>query len=145
MSVLWIAFVIYIIGVAIVLYTRPGIMFRTDGGAWKEFGLSNKGVYTVFPFWLFAVLWAFMSYTVATISAVLLSSIALRSVPSSVSNDGKVSPNLMKILQDNLNNDIQPISSTVAPPKHIPGYYVLEQVASGLPKYVYFGENPPRV
>ena len=143
MSVLWIAFGIYIIGVATVLYMRPGIMFREDGGAWKEFGISNKGTYTIFPFWLFAVVWAFMSYTFATLSAVFFASIAMRSVKNTpVSNE-----NMLQSLYNNMNmnKDIKPISSmnNTSTQIQLPGYYVLEPQPVGPPKYIYFGQQPP--
>ena len=66
MNVLWFAFGIYIIGIAIVLFLRPNIMFRPGKGTWKEFGISNTGSYTVFPFWLFTLVWAILSYVLAT-------------------------------------------------------------------------------
>ena len=72
MTVLWAALGIYIVGVACVLYMRPGIMFRESG--WKEFGLSNTHAYTVFPFWLFAVVWAILAYTLATMGAIFVAS-----------------------------------------------------------------------
>ena len=134
MSILWFAFGIYIIGVAIVLYIRPGIMFREDGGAWREFGLSGKGGYTVFPFWLFAVVWAFLSYTIATIGALMLTRVAMMSLLSTPSN-----------IQSLRNAHIQPISEMTPPVEPIatPGYYVLDQSQAGPPRYVYFGQSPP--
>jgi len=156
MGILWIAFGIYILGVAIILYVRPGIMFRKDGGSWKEFGLSNQSSYTVFPFWLFAVVWAFMSYTLATLGAIFLASLAMRSVPSapSVSNNvrapSRQDTNMLQTLYANLapTKGIKPISEYVSPPvtsapAQMPGYYVLEQSINGPPKYVYFGQQPP--
>ena len=153
---LWIAFGIYILGVAIVLYIRPGIMFREDGGSWKEFGLSTKGSYTVFPFWLFAVTWAFLSYTLATMSALFFASLAMRSLPNNSSNQ---SANVLRNLSMSMNNDsmnvpnsynIKPISSQVQAqipaqiPAQQPGYYILETQHSGPPRYVYFGQEAPR-
>jgi hypothetical protein len=163
MTVIWLAFGIYIIGVAIVLYIRPGIMFAENGGAWKEFGLSNKGSYTIFPFWLFSVIWAFLSYTFATMIALLLTSLALRSMPSNnmsqfVPNNFPRGENVLQNLYQNMNNDIHPISSfkpnvpvpvpvpVSAPPSvpaQMPGYYVLSNSSPGPPRYVYFGQEPP--
>ena len=126
MSILWFAFGIYIIGVAIVLYIRPGIMFREDGGAWREFGLSGKGGHTVFPFWLFAVVWAFLSYTIATIGAIMFARIAMMSLRPSSSNIHPISE---------LKPPVEPIAT--------PGYYVLDQTQAGPPRYVYFGQSLP--
>ena len=59
MSVLYLALAIYIVGVALVLYLRPSVMFHPDNGTWKEFGIGrNTKTHTWIPFWLFAVLWA---------------------------------------------------------------------------------------
>jgi hypothetical protein len=156
MGILWIAFGIYILGIAIVLYIRPGIMFHKDGGAWKEFGLSNKHTYTIFPFWLFAVLWAFLSYTFATLGAIFFASLALRSVSPSVSNNGfatssaRGQENMLQTLYSNLSKkmDIKPISElanqqNVSAPTQMPGFYVLETNVQGPPKYVYYGQQPP--
>ena len=65
MSVLWFALGIYIVGIAVVLFIRPTDMFSASG--WKEFGLANTSNYTVFPFWMFAIVWAVVSYTVASL------------------------------------------------------------------------------
>lgn len=122
MSVLWIAFGIYILGVASVLYVRPTSMFRNDGKAWKEFGLSNKSAYTVFPFWLFTILWAILSYTFATMGLIFLTSrtfLPTRSFP-----------------------DVSALAPSPSPGP-APGYYVLQPQSYGPPKYVYYGPQPP--
>jgi hypothetical protein len=134
MTVLWMALGIYIIGVAVILYIRPSIMFRESG--WKEFGLASTGNYTVFPFWMFTFAWAIVAYAMATLGAVFFASAALRSMP---------------------NADMQPISKSLPPvlqapavpqaptptPTQLPGYYVLDTPAMSAPKYVYYGTSPP--
>ena len=65
MHVLFLALTIYLLGVTIVLYLRPKLMFH-PGGTWKEFSLNPDPNHTWMPFWLFSVLWAFASYLVAT-------------------------------------------------------------------------------
>lgn len=60
MRVLLISTLIYLSGVVVVLYLRPEIMFHKDG-RWKEFGL-HVGDATVFPFWMFCIAWALVSY-----------------------------------------------------------------------------------
>jgi hypothetical protein len=67
MEVLWLAILLYSVGLAIVLHLRPALMFHANG-TWKEFGYqrSTESRYTIFPFWLFAVVWAFVSYAVAS-------------------------------------------------------------------------------
>ena len=73
MNALWFAFIIYILGMAVVLYFRPSFMF--DGGAWKEFGLSSgnntkHSNTTLFPFWMFVVVWSIVSYLGGTLVVV---------------------------------------------------------------------------
>ena len=59
--------VLYLIVVAIVLAIKPTSMFMEDG-AWKEFGIGrNPATHTWMPFWLFAVLWALISYILVTV------------------------------------------------------------------------------
>ena len=123
MNTLWFAFGIYIIGIAIVLFLRPAIMFRPGKGTWKEFGISNTGSYTVFPFWLFTLVWAILSYVFATLSTVFFAGIAMRSL--------------------NTETLITPISKATPPATELPGYYMLETPVAGEPKYVYFGSKPP--
>ncbi len=67
MEVLWLAILLYSVGLAIVLHLRPTLMFHPNG-TWKEFGYqrSAESRHTIFPFWLFAVVWAFVSYAVAS-------------------------------------------------------------------------------
>ena len=53
--------------VAIVLTIKPSWMF-TEDGTWKEFGIGrNPATHTWMPFWLFAVLWALISYILVTV------------------------------------------------------------------------------
>jgi hypothetical protein len=61
-----VAFTLYIFGIAIVLYTRPKIMFNSNG-SWKEFGVGRGDDHTVLPFWFFSIFWAFISYGVALV------------------------------------------------------------------------------
>ena len=85
MNVLWIALGIYIAGVALVLFLRPTLMFRSGSGAWKEFGLGSGGSgsddYTLFPFWMFALAWAVISYAAATLAVVFFVAPAASAAP----------------------------------------------------------------
>ena len=125
MTVLWISFAIYIFGIATILVLRPAFMFHSDGSAWKEFGLSSNGTYTVFPFWMFAIVWALASYAIATVVMLFLATISLRSTP-----------------EYSQNIHLKPISSQNTTP---PGYYMLESNATESPKYVFFGAEPPHM
>jgi hypothetical protein len=65
MHVLFLALTIYLVGTTIILYLRPSIMFH-PGGTWKEFSLNPGPNHTNMPFWLFSILWAFLSYLIAS-------------------------------------------------------------------------------
>ena len=60
--------------VAIVLTIKPSWMF-TEDGTWKEFGIGrNPATHTWMPFWLFAVLWALISYILVTVGYAIFAS-----------------------------------------------------------------------
>ena len=150
MSVLMIAFGIYILGVSVILFVRPAFMFRASSGTWKEFGLGG-GVdspnYTIFPFWMFALVWALLSYVGANFFTVFLTGLALQSLPADVveANISNVLKPVSKSPPPNL-----PVATATAPTVPVnssaqPGYYVLETPKAGPPKYVYFGTAPPTV
>jgi len=74
MNVLWFAFGIYIVGVSALLILQPKMMFENK--VWKEFGLHNTTRATVFPVWMFIVLWSFLSYGVASLMVTMFSNLA---------------------------------------------------------------------
>jgi len=78
--ILALAFAIYIVGIAIVLYLRPKIMFR-PGGSWKEFGVGRGEDHTVMPFWLFAIFWAFISYGLGLVVMSHFATLAMSAFP----------------------------------------------------------------
>jgi len=63
--VLWFAFGIYIVGVSALLILQPRIMFEQN--VWKEFGLHNSTKTTVFPVWMFIMVWSLLSYGAASL------------------------------------------------------------------------------
>jgi hypothetical protein len=69
MDALWIAIILYSVGLGLVLHFRPALMFN-ENGTWKEFGYQrsspDQSRHTLLPFWLFAIAWAFASYVLAT-------------------------------------------------------------------------------
>ena len=143
MTILYLAFGIYIIGVAIVLFIRPNIMFRPGG--WKEFGLSSNNSYTVFPFWMFTILWAIISYVLATLCSVMFASVALRSVPENTpvyDVDYGVDDVVAEPIYKPISRARPPKVAAPALPQQ-PGYYVLEAPTNAAPKYVYYGTSPP--
>lgn len=64
MRVLLLSTVLYLAGIAVLLYIRPPLIFHADG-RWKEFGLGGGEDVTVFPLWMFCTLWAFVSYFIS--------------------------------------------------------------------------------
>lgn len=114
------AFGIYIIGIAIVLYSRPALMFKEK--EWKEFGLSGSGNYTLFPFWMFTLLWAVFSYALATMATVFFANLAVR--PGTPRPDPVMTPV----------SSLQPTT---------PGYYIVEPNGEEAARYIYLGTKPP--
>jgi len=143
MTVLWLALGFYIIGVAIVLYIRPSTMFYEGG--WKEFGLANTNSYTIFPFWMFTLVWAVLSYAFATLAMMFFASSALKTMSPPVQESpiakpiSKAAPKPPKMPKA----PKVPAAAPAASPSS-PGYYVLDTPASGgPPRYVYYGPEPP--
>ena len=67
MSLLIYSGLLYLIGVSVVLAIKPALMFSADGN-WKEFGIGRaRERYTWMPFWLFAIIWAIISYTIVLV------------------------------------------------------------------------------
>ena len=136
---------LYLLGVSVVLYFKPDIMFNQDG-EWKEFGLGrNPEQYTWLPFWLFTVLWAIISYLIVLI---LSSAPSVPSVPSA-SSDMSLFSDTGELEPENVS--IKPLASTI---KRAPsntgemkkGYYMLdanETAKRGIPKYIYLGPDAP--
>jgi hypothetical protein len=138
MSVLYLALAIYIVGVALVLYLRPSVMFHPDNGTWKEFGLGrNPNNYTWCPFWLFCIFWALVSYIISTI--------AIR-IALSGSRTNSVSSNFVSTsdLQDLQNIQDVPRPRRIRRGNELPeGYYVLSKPirAGETPSYTYLGPD----
>ena len=144
---------LYLIGIAIVLTIKPNVMF-TEEGTWKEFGIGqNEKTHTWFPFWLFAVLWAMVSYLLITIV------FAIRGIGVSQEEPIKPAKRTAKpILEEVV--EVEPGDFEEVPvikpkrsrargiPMNLPdGYYVLNtdatDAAGGVPKYVYLGKGLP--
>ena len=141
-TTLFLAFGIYIVGVAVILVLRPHFMFGTNG--WKEFGVSKNSQYTVFPFWMFTIVWAISSYALATLGGVVLANMALNSEPvftgSVATPISSVGPNLSTPLPMPTNA----APSGPSPPSSLPGYYILDR-SKEMPNYIYFGSEPPTI
>jgi hypothetical protein len=152
--ILAVAFGIYIFGVSLVLYLRPTLMFGS-GGDWKEFGIGRGDQRTVLPFWLFAIFWAFISYGVALVIMSQFASLAFPDPQATVpmqapSPSMSFQPPTVQVptaqVPISSTNFIKPVSSSIGVPNNVPGYYFLQNTnSSGLPQYVYYGTEPPKI
>jgi hypothetical protein len=147
MHVLFLALTIYLVGTTIVLYLRPSIMFH-PGGTWKEFSLNPGPNHTNMPFWLFSILWAFLSYLIASFIQRMMVTIPtegeaadfepielpepVAELPETEIGEGPTLP--------------EPVSKNMGLNKTRNGYYVLntqKYSRNQVPMYVYYGDSPP--
>lgn len=141
--------ILYLIGISIVLMLKPELMFSADG-KWKEFGIGrSKDKYTWLPFWLFAVMWAIISYMI-----VLVIASHTQLDVESVENNVSVMPTNDVILPENITTkSLEPTPITNSKKKITsqnmkPGYYILneaETMKKGVPKYIYLGPEAPNL
>ena len=128
---LFVAGLVYLTGIAVILLIKPQYMFREDG-RWKEFGIGrDQRHFTHVPFWLFAIIWAILSYVL----------VALLEDAFYGESDIEVSPRInARSRKTNANNQ------STGPKELIPGYYMLNEGATGrngVPRYVYLGPDEP--
>ena len=147
-----IAGAVYLIGVGVVLVLRPAFMFTPDGN-WKEFGIGQRDDrYTPFPFWLFCLTWALVSYVIVLLLRPLIDTGDAIEVVNTRVNNKRVNnrSNNRRRYVEEPPADFEPelegdaaADEGVELPK---GYYVLNKKAtklSGVPKYVYLGPEEP--
>lgn len=151
MSLLIYSGLLYLAGISVVLILRPELMFAKDG-TWKEFGLGRtKNKYTWMPFWLFAIMWAIISYIIILVIA---SNTGLGGVSNNidipVQNDSleaeNISTKAMKSMSANLSSPSPKRSTSSNEMK--PGYYILdtnETIKKGVPKYIFLGPEAPNM
>jgi hypothetical protein len=135
---------LYLVGVAIILVVKPKFMFTPDGN-WKEFGIGqNDARYTVFPFWLFCIVWALVSYAIIAMIVPRESS----QPPDELSYPQRNSNRRQKNTTYFPEEDELVFDDDIEEPKLKKGYYMLNRKASkiaGVPKYVYLGEEEPHI
>lgn len=141
--------ILYLIGISIVLMLKPKLMFSADG-KWKEFGIGrSKDKYTWLPFWLFAVMWAIISYMIVLVIA---SHTQLGSDTVVVENQASVTNEV--ISPENITTkSLTPTPITTSNKKITSqnmknGYYILneaETMKKGVPKYIYLGPEAPNL
>ena len=132
---------LYLIGVAVVLVLKPRWMFTPDGN-WKEFGIGKReDRYTPFPFWMFCLVWALVSYAVVVLVSPWIST---ESQELPIEEEELLELPVRNTIRRNANNGN---NRGRAKPVELPkGYYVLDRKAtslSGVPKYVYLGAEEP--
>jgi len=146
MRILLYSAVLYLLGIAIVLYLRPALMFKHNG-QWKEFGVQGVDT-TYFPFWLFCIIWAVVAhalirliYSDADVS-VVKSATAMASLTARI-HDSSTSASLPSVPA--------PVpqasgAEAEATEEATPGYYKLDKALmkkKGIPRYIYVGEEKP--
>jgi hypothetical protein len=127
MKLLLFSMVIYLLGVAAVLYLRPPLMFRRDG-SWKEFGVNGEDT-SMFPIWMFCIAWAVVTYAFGRL---VFSEKAVVET-AAVSLAAAKSLSYTKAEQ-------------TSGPTTQPGYYRLDSSVmrkKGIPRYIYVGEETP--
>jgi len=160
MEILWLAIIFYSIGLGLVLHFKPDLMFNEDG-TWKEFGYQRSPGRTMFPFWLFAISWAFVSYAVAAAIYWVYPALGLAAMATTTYSFGST-PDYESASEEESDSEeeVTPVSKVEKRGRGRPrksekaektdtkpreGYYVVdpESEKGGLRKYVYFGSNPP--
>ena len=130
---------LYLIGVAVLLAAKPALMF-TEDGTWKEFGIGrSEAQYTWLPFWLFAIVWAILSYII--VSTVVGAGTAAVAAAAAVAAGTPMTVEVEPVEQ-------LPKPKRAASTEMKPGYYVLdveETAKKGMPKYVYLGPEAPNL
>jgi len=124
---LLIAGLLYLTGIAVLLVVKPEFMFREDG-SWKEFGIGRDTEYfTPFPFWLFTIVWALISYVLVMF---------IEDSFYSPSDSIEIKRNSATVRNANQQRAVQELA---------PGYYMLNEASTGrngVPRYVYLGATP---
>jgi hypothetical protein len=133
-----------------------------ENGTWKEFGYQRSSRHTMFPFWLFAVTWAFLSYAIAAAVLWMLPSFGpastVAAAATAASSYGPYSQSEYSDSEEEEEEEATPVSAYVEPPrrgrgrprksevkKPREGYYVIDpqSLEGGLRKYVYYGSERP--
>jgi hypothetical protein len=145
MSLLIYSGLLYLLGISIILTFKPDVMFTKEGN-WKEFGLGrSKSRYTWMPFWLFAIVWAILSYLLVLV-------VASHTGLAGVTSNTDISVSKETIEPENVSTKSM---SPVLPKKKSTimgdmkkGYYILdttETIKKGIPKYIYLGPEAPNL
>jgi hypothetical protein len=115
-------------------------MFHRDG-RWKEFGIGDVDGGTIFPFWLFCIVWAVVSYIVTHL---MIGSPMVNSVSANVAANVSANAVALAPLAPLRNSFMESGPGSEEPPMKS-GYYRLNTAGSkkGVPRYVYVGPDEP--
>ena len=142
MRTLILSAVLYLLGVATLLLFRPKLMFKKDG-SWKEFGTISDE-HSIFPFWLFCIVWAIISYLVTLLVVGEYATAAVCTVAPVM--------NAVSSIEDESPEDaVEPLPlktstrrSNIINKSMEKGYHMLNENATkkaGTPQYVYVGNT----
>ena len=147
MKVLLLSCLFYLIGITLILYIKPNIMFQENGN-WKEFGLNQDAKHTWFPFWLFCITWAFVSYGLSSFTYSMIGNDNESNNNESnnnESNNNESNNNVIELNETNKKNS-KKTNSKNSKNDMKSGYYVLDKEAyenNGIPKYIFLGSEAP--
>jgi hypothetical protein len=143
---------LYLLGTGLILFIKPSLMF-TKEGVWKEFGIGrNPATHTWLPFWLFAIMWAIVSYIISLILVrVFFSSPPSNSCVNVTKRNKKPKNVVFEEVDDAIQGSEGSEGSESSPDQitrnSLPtGYYVLNTTKPGNvePNYVYLGKRLPK-
>ena len=140
MKVLLLSCLFYLIGITIVLYIKPNLMFQENGN-WKEFGVNQDSKHTWFPFWLFCISWAFVSYGLSSFTYFILGE-----EDNEKETNNVVELNDLNNVNESNNKPSKKNNSKNSKNDMKSGYYVLDKEAyenNGIPKYIFLGSEAP--
>ena len=130
-----VAGLLYLTGIAVVLVLKPQYIFREDG-RWKEFGIGRDPKnFTYIPFWLFAIIWAIVSYVLMAL---------LEDAFFGQSNSNYDDTPVQRPRNNRSNNGRRNNANL----ELTPGYYMLNETSTGrngVPRYVYLGPEEPEL
>lgn len=150
MTLLVFSGLLYLIGISVVLIWKPDIIFAKDGKC-KEFGLGrNKECYTLLPFWLFAIVWAILSYIFVLVIASVTGIVGVNAKKEVEVVDEVIEPENVSLKGMKTPNSVMESvkKRPTAPTDMKSGYYILdvnETMKKGIPKYIYLGPEAPNL
>jgi hypothetical protein len=146
MRTLILSAVLYLLGISVVLLFKPELMFKKDG-TWKEFG-TESSEHTVFPFWLFCIIWAIVSYIITMLIVGEYSEVKdaapACAVGTAVTALNNSSPSSPEDLVEQLPLRTRTKRKNIIDKSEV-GYHMLNRDAtekSGVPQYIYVGDTP---